>query len=231
MSVDAETYIVISLMFAVFAAVAAVGSSMVLGAGFERLRAGFDIVRRQSGFFADAIHKLDQRTQRLDEETAKMKSGLSDMGDRVTRVEKQVLFVGDAINSIEQRILQGTPDQSAPAKTIRMKPVVADTRFVKKELDVQTGWVATPVREQTNQISAMQDDSIIRGLFQDFPEHTQIAQGLDSNGQDTKSYEGEHDDIDVKTESSKEKSSGISTLISQYWMGEQSGSGKSVMYH
>ena len=35
MSVDAETYIVISLMFAVFAAVAAVGSSMVLGAGLK----------------------------------------------------------------------------------------------------------------------------------------------------------------------------------------------------
>lgn len=66
MSVDAETYIVISLMFAVFAAVAAVGSSMVLGAGFERLRAGFELVRRQSGFSADAIHKLDQRTQKLD---------------------------------------------------------------------------------------------------------------------------------------------------------------------
>lgn len=89
MSISAETYIVISLMFAVFAAVAAVGTSVVLGAGFERLRAGFEIVRRQSGFFSDAIYKLDQRTEKLAEETAKLKSGLTGMGDRVERVEKR----------------------------------------------------------------------------------------------------------------------------------------------
>ena len=64
MSISAETYIVISLMFAVFAAVAAVGTSVVLGAGVERLRAGFELVKRQSGFFSDAIYKLDQRTEK-----------------------------------------------------------------------------------------------------------------------------------------------------------------------
>ena len=70
MSVSAEMYIVISLMFAVFAAVAAIGTSLVLGVGFERLRAGFEVVKKQTGFFADAIHQLDERTRELDEKAA-----------------------------------------------------------------------------------------------------------------------------------------------------------------
>lgn len=212
MSVDAETYIVISLMFAVFAAVAAVGSSMVLGAGFERLRAGFDVVRRQSGFFADAIHKLDQRTLRLDEETAKLKSGLVDVGDRVGRVEKQAIFLGDAITSIEHRILQGTPAQEPEKPSIRMQDVAMPMR---KE------WVATPVREQMNDMPAIQAESMVSNLFRDFPEEMPTAQATDREG-----YEGGDD-----MEEPKAQSMGITTLISRYWTGEQSGSGRQVVYH
>jgi uncharacterized membrane protein YraQ (UPF0718 family) len=66
MSEIAETYLVISLLMAVFAAVAAVGTALVLGVGFERLRNGFEIVRKQTAFFSDAIRKLDDRTESLD---------------------------------------------------------------------------------------------------------------------------------------------------------------------
>ncbi len=65
----AETYVVVSLLMAVFAAVAAVGTSLVLGVGFERLRNGFEIVRKQTAFFSDAIHKLDEKTIALDQTT------------------------------------------------------------------------------------------------------------------------------------------------------------------
>ena len=227
MSVDAETYIVISLMFAVFAAVAAVGSSMVLGAGFERLRAGFDVVRRQSGFFADAIHKLDQRTQKLDEETAKLKTGFSGVDDRMTRVEKQVIFVGDAISSIEHRILQGMPTQEPVKTAIRMQPVSTPTRVMKDEIKVQTGWVATPTREQINDApSNVKQDSVISGLFREFPENTPMALKGEYND-----YEGGHNATDATVEESQERTVGLTTLISRYWTGEQSGSGKSVIYH
>ncbi len=63
-----EIYVVVSLAFAVFAAVSAVGSAIVLGIGYERLRAGLervkeglDIVGRQTGFFSTELHKLEQR--------------------------------------------------------------------------------------------------------------------------------------------------------------------------
>lgn len=61
MTIAVETYLVVALAFAVFAAVTALGSSLVLGAGFERLRAGFEIIKSQTGFFSDAIHQLDKR--------------------------------------------------------------------------------------------------------------------------------------------------------------------------
>lgn len=107
MSVSAEMYIVISLMFAVFAAVAAVGTSIVLGAGFERLRAGFEIVRKQTGFFADAIHKLDERTKQLGAQSLQTKETVAVLSDKVERVEKQTGFFADAIQSLELKLASG----------------------------------------------------------------------------------------------------------------------------
>lgn len=103
MSVSADMYIVISLMFAVFAAVAAVGTSVVLGAGYERLRAGFEVIRKQTGFFADAIHKLDERTKELGQETSDLKEAMSSMSLTVERVDKQTGFFADAIHNLEQK--------------------------------------------------------------------------------------------------------------------------------
>ncbi len=134
MPVSVEMYIVISLMFAVFAAVAAIGTSLVLGVGFERLRSGFEIVKKQTGFFADAIHKLDERTKMYEEKTKAMKESVSDMSVRVERVEKQTGFFSNAIHSIEERILEGTPAQK-PQGTVEItesveqekeKPVLAE---------------------------------------------------------------------------------------------------------
>ena len=223
MSVDAETYIVISLMFAVFAAVAAVGSSMVLGAGFERLRAGFDVVRRQSGFFADAIHKLDQRTLKLDEETAKLKSGFVDMGDRVSRVEKQTVFLGDAINSIEQRILQGTPAQTPPKNAIRMHPVHTVSHAKKEEPLLPKEWMVAPVREQMNDMPSIHAESTTQNMLRDFADNM-----IELSGAPSKDYEGGRESIEP---SKDDAAMGITTLISRYWSGEQSGSGKQVVYH
>ena len=205
MSVSADTYIVISLMFAVFAAVAAVGTSVVLGAGFERLRAGFDLVKRQSGFFADAIYKLDQRTQKLDEETSKLKAGITGMGERVDRVEKTATFLGDAINSMEQRILQGTPAQAPQPKAVRLQPVAAH----KPQVHSEHSWTPKAAKEQTQ---------IASGLFRDFPE--EAPRSADYN----EFPEG-------IIEESNESSGGLTTLFSRYFTGEMSGGEKGVVYH
>ncbi len=230
MSVSAETYIVISLMFAVFAAVAAVGTSVVLGAGFERLRAGFDQVMRQSGFFADAIHKLDQRTQKLDEETAKLRSGANAMGDRMERVEKQTTFIGEAINSLEQRILQGSPSQPQPAKTIRMHPVHTVSRQPvelqqpqrqpEKPLMRENGWVTPPpASEQANAQPRMEERPLIAGMFQgydDRPSNNMTSDGFDGGG-----HEREQIPDNAR----------LTSLLSRYLTGEQSGGAKGIVYH
>ncbi len=157
MSVSADMYIVISLMFAVFAAVAAVGSSMVLGIGFERLRAGFEIVKKQTGFFADAIHKLDQRADHLDQQQGEIKETVSFMNTRVERVEKQTDFFFNSITSLESQILEGKP-MDAPKSDVQEKTKVEED---KKSLAPNVlKWTATSEarsllqskKDQTNEI-------------------------------------------------------------------------------
>lgn len=211
MSVSAETYIVISLMFAVFAAVAAVGTSVVLGAGFERLRAGFEIVRKQSGFFADAIYKLDQRTQKLDEEHAKIKGSVTHMGERMERVEKTATFLADGIQSLEHRILQGSPAQM-PAQA----PAAPQPRLQSM------GWVGRPpVREQRVAIAVEEirpQEAVNTGLYRDFPEEAPVSSDRQDNAM-------------PNTIGEPEAAGGITTLLARYFTGETSGSSKGVIYH
>ena len=208
MSISAETYIVISLMFAVFAAVAAVGTSVVLGAGFERLRAGFDLVKRQSGFFSDAIYKLDQRTQKLDEETAKLKAGMTGMGDRVERVEKTATFLADSMNSLESRILQGMPTQAPKPQPVRMQPVVVQKPRI--QVQAEQSWTPKAVKEQT-QIATS-------SLFRDFPEEAPRSADYNEFPEEV-------------LQEPQESSGGLTTLLSRYFTGETSGSERGVVYH
>lgn len=73
-----ETYVVVSMAFAVFAAVTAIGSAIVLGVGYERLRAGLervkeglDVLNRQTGFFSNALFKLENRVDGMEPTTIK----------------------------------------------------------------------------------------------------------------------------------------------------------------
>lgn len=125
MSLEVETIVAVSVMMAVFSAVAAVGTSIVLGAGFERLRCGFEVIRKQTGFFSDAIHKLEQKVGEVDMQTnsfsqaiAVMEGKVSNFGDqtnaftecvqklerKVEIVDKQAGFFGDAIHKLEQKV-------------------------------------------------------------------------------------------------------------------------------
>ena len=68
MTLSVETLLVVSLLMEVFAAVATVGTSLFLGAGYERLRNGFESIKKQTAFFSDAIHKLDGRVEGLEKQ-------------------------------------------------------------------------------------------------------------------------------------------------------------------
>jgi hypothetical protein len=164
MSVSAEMYIVISLMFAVFAAVAAVGTSVVLGAGYERLRAGFEVVRRQTGFFADAIHKLDERTQLLDQETNALREGLSLTNEKVERVDKQTAFFSDAIHALETRQAP-TPVKKEEAAVSKAEPLLPkDLDMAVLETMSFAGENKAPeepmLEEQSIPMAAMPEDRI-----------------------------------------------------------------------
>lgn len=216
MSVSAETYIVISLMFAVFAAVAAVGTSVVLGAGFERLRAGFEIVRKQSGFFADAIYKLDQRTQKLDEETAKLKAGAVSLGERVDRVEKTSTFLADEINSIGQRILMGTPMEGHTDQPVRYGGAQLIMPIEKPRMPVRADMQGEMPMPPMPAPVTQQAESMVVPLFRDYPEKGPVC---------------DEEIPDEIMQEPRDSSGGLTTLLSRYFTGEDSGSGKAVVYH
>jgi len=125
MSLEVETIVAVSVMMAVFSAVAAVGTSIVLGAGFERLRSGFEVVKKQTGFFSDALHQLEQKVEQVDTQTASFTQSISLMESKVTNVgdqanafsenmqklerkvevvDNQAGFFGDAIHRLEEKI-------------------------------------------------------------------------------------------------------------------------------
>lgn len=68
MNISVDTLLVVSLMMAVFAAVTTLGTSLILGVGFERLRNGVEVLKKQSGFFSDSLGQLDQRTEALEKQ-------------------------------------------------------------------------------------------------------------------------------------------------------------------
>ena len=104
MTMDVETIVAVSLMMAVFSAVAAVGTSLVLGAGFERLRNGFEVVRKQTGFFSDAIHKLEQKVEVVDEQTNRFSESITALDAKVTNVGEQANVFSDTVAKLDQKV-------------------------------------------------------------------------------------------------------------------------------
>ncbi|MCB1533031.1 MAG: hypothetical protein KDJ35_09210 [Alphaproteobacteria bacterium] len=125
MTLDVETVVAVSIMMAVFSAVAAVGTSIVLGAGFERLRSGFEVIKKQTGFFSDTLYKLEKKVEVVDEQTNNfsnsietLKAQVSGVGEqanafsasmqklekKVEVVDKQAGFFGNAIHNLEKKI-------------------------------------------------------------------------------------------------------------------------------
>ena len=112
MTLEVETVVAVSLMMAVFAAVSVVGSSLFLGVGFERLRNGFEGVKKQTAFFSNAIHDLDQR---------------------VESVEKQNGYFFETISKLEH-----TASTEAPAEGDNL--VVTNTEEIRENLLTDGGF-------------------------------------------------------------------------------------------
>jgi hypothetical protein len=140
MTLEIDTLIAVSLMMAVFSAVAAVGTSIVLGVGFERLRAGFEIISKQTGFFSDVIHKLEKKVEKVDESTdsfsrsiTTLEAKVGSVGDqanaftqsvqklerKVEIVDKQTAFFSDALHRLEEQV----EAIEVPAMPVAAEPV------------------------------------------------------------------------------------------------------------
>lgn len=104
MTLEVETVVAVSLMMAVFSAVAAIGSSIVLGVGFERLRAGFEVVRRQTGFFSDAIHKLEEKFEVVDKQTGSFSRSIEKLEAKVENVGEQANAFTQTVQQLEKKV-------------------------------------------------------------------------------------------------------------------------------
>ena len=119
MDVSVETYLVIALAFAVFSAVTAIGSSLVLGIGFERLRAGFEVVRKQTGYFSDAIFTLEKR---VDEQDVKLATG----GINTDKAESLVWHAENLLTELTHVARGLKTEAEAPAAKEESHPMTID---------------------------------------------------------------------------------------------------------
>lgn len=104
MTLEVETLLAVTLMMAVFSAVAAVGTSIVLGAGFERLRTGFEVIRKQTGFFSDAIHKLEQKVETVDEQTNSFTNSINALEAKVVNVGDQANAYSETVQALKEKV-------------------------------------------------------------------------------------------------------------------------------
>ena len=104
MTMEVETIVAVSLMMAVFSAIAAIGTSVVLGAGFERLRCGFEVIRKQTGFFSDAIHKLEQKVEVVDGQASAFSQSIHQMEAKVNGVGEQANAFTSSVQKLEKKV-------------------------------------------------------------------------------------------------------------------------------
>lgn len=107
-----QTYMVISLAFAVFAAITAVGAAITLSISFERMRNGFakvkemvDVLNRQTGFFSTAIHNIEQKVETLDARQEALATQTAESNERTDSMLRYAeTMVVQAKHEIKQEI-------------------------------------------------------------------------------------------------------------------------------
>lgn len=111
MMISIETFMLVSLAFAVFAAITAIGASILLSVGYERLRntmqrlkEGLDLVSRQTGFFAEALHRLDQKVDTVETNTQRFSDSIDNLQTNVDRVDRQTGHFSNTLHQLEEKL-------------------------------------------------------------------------------------------------------------------------------
>lgn len=107
MTLSVETLLVVTLALAVFSAITALGGSLVFGIGYERLSSGFEIVRKQTAYFSDAIFKLEKRVSEHDKKIASVGGAGAERAESLVRHAEDML---NELNHLAQRMQNGDID-------------------------------------------------------------------------------------------------------------------------
>lgn len=104
MTLNVETVLAVSIMLSVFAAIAALGTSMVLGVGFERLRAGFEAITKQAGFFGDMLTRLEKKVEVVDGQTAQTAKTVRHLELKVDGITDQANIFAGTIRQLAEKV-------------------------------------------------------------------------------------------------------------------------------
>ncbi len=171
MTLQVDTLIAVSLMMAVFSAVAAVGTSLVLGAGFERLRAGFEIISKQTGFFSDVINKLEKKVEKVDETTDSFSRSINTLEEKVGDVGKQTAQFTESVQKLERKV-----------EVVDKQTAFFSDAIHKLEQQVEAIEVATP-EDRSGLVSVSKEEAEIQAdtsLTQDCILVDEAAEGGDA---------------------------------------------------
>ncbi len=126
MTLSVDALLVVSLMMAVFAAVSTVGCSLYLGVGFERLRSGFESIKKQTAFFSNAIHSLDTRVDAVEKQDSYFFEAINNLEQQAQGQEQEIASDDYQSNIEESLILAGKDD----ALHSGMDNLLSDAGFV-----------------------------------------------------------------------------------------------------
>lgn len=122
-----------SVVLSVFAAVAALGTCIVLGVGFERLRAGFETISKQTGFFSDMLYKLEKKVEVADSAAAQASKVVRHLELKVDGLTEQTNLFAGSIHELAKKV-DGMEAQPAPAPVQEpVNPVINIQRYFKSD--------------------------------------------------------------------------------------------------
>lgn len=133
MALNVETVLAVSIMLSVFAAIAALGTSLVLGVGFERLRAGFEAISRQTGFFSDMLHKLEKKVETVDGQTAQAAKSIRTLELQVIGITDQANIFAGSIQGLAEKVESMESLPTAKQEPEPVNPVANIQRYFKSD--------------------------------------------------------------------------------------------------
>ncbi len=104
MTLNVETVMAVSILLSVFAGIAALGSSIVLGAGFERLRAGFEIIAKQTSFFSDMLNRLEKKVEVADVKSAQAAESVRKLDLKLDGLTEQTNVFAGSIQQLAEKV-------------------------------------------------------------------------------------------------------------------------------